>query len=129
MRSADISIVYIHYPLSIIYQLSIHLLSPIWPPHTYLFSGGGGRTWVQKLSTNIFKSDFGHFIFKRYQTVHSFEMLLIEWKCLYASGGPSKIIWNRYWNRMTRLTVTELKFTKKVATIEKYFFLVIYFIE
>ena len=57
--------------------------------HAHLYSvwGGGGGTWVQDLSTDIFNVDFGNFIFKRYQTKHNFEMLLIKWKSAYASGG------------------------------------------
>ena len=41
---------------------------------------------VQKLPTDIFSSDFGHFIFKKYQKEHNFEMFLIK----------RKIKWSKY---------------------------------
>ena len=52
-----------------------------------LFSGEG-RNLGSKLPTQIFNTDFGHFILKRYQTEHTFKMLLIKWKSLCTSWGP-----------------------------------------
>ena len=75
------------------------------PPYAHTsFQFEGGGTWVQKLSTDIFNSDFGRFIFKRYETEQNFEMLLIKWRILYASNGPSKNTSKRYFNHI-RLTV------------------------
>ena len=42
----------------------------------------------KKLPTQVFNSDCGYFILKRYQTEHNFEMFLTKWESLYASGGP-----------------------------------------
>ena len=46
------------------------------PPENYFYiSVVGGETRAQKLSAEIFNSNLGNSIFKRYQTEHNFEMI------------------------------------------------------
>ena len=73
-----------------------------------------------KTVSDIFNSDLGHFIFKWYQTEHCFEVLLIKWKTLYASGGTSKNTSNEYSNRIIRLAVTKTEIFEKVVTVDEY---------
>ena len=93
------------------------------PPPTHTLLREGRNIGKKKLPTQVFNSDLSHFILKRYQTEHNFEMLLIRWKSLHAPGSfnPNFKLGgnasNRSLNNKLRLTATNTNF-QKVVTVE-----------
>ena len=64
---------------------------------------------------------------KRYKTEHDFEMLLIKWKSVFASGDPFQAssqgenTSNRNLNIIIRLAVTKTEIFENDVTVDEYF--------